>query len=152
MVVVKRHPLYQGLLQVGQSGRNGVVTYYSGGKKVDLHVAGGYLLKATGLVPLSIFCEEADGDEIEAVERWFLKRPPEEVWRYLAAQASATLLGMRGLWGKKRLTFVEAPIPPVLYLVGAGFRLNEAVLSLFFPEGEEVFALFEDEWEDVFTL
>uniref|UniRef100_A0A7V4E5U0 Uncharacterized protein n=1 Tax=Thermus tengchongensis TaxID=1214928 RepID=A0A7V4E5U0_9DEIN len=147
---MKPHPLYQGLLQVGQSGRNGVVTYYSGEKKVDLHVAGGYLLKATGLVPLCLFCEEVDGDEIEAVGRLLLKRPPEEVWRHLAVQASATLLGMPSLLGKKRLTFLEAPIPSVLYLVGAGFRLNETVLSLFFPEGEEVFAM--DEWEDVFTL
>lgn len=149
MVFMGWNPLYHGLLKVGEGRREGVVSFYAGERRVDLHVADGYLLKATGLVPLSLFCPGADGGELKAVEECAARLPRHEVWYALAAQASATLLGLPSLPGRKRLVFTPNPVPLSLHVVGAGFRLNEEVLSLFYPE---VSVLAWEEWEDPFLL
>lgn len=79
MVFMGWNPLYHGLLKVGEGRREGVVSFYAGERRVDLHVADGYLLKATGLVPLSLFCPGADGDELKAVEECAARLPRHEV-------------------------------------------------------------------------
>ena len=132
------HPLARAFLKV--AGREGVlVLERREGAPVFFHVAEGFLLKTTGLISLRLLMGEdvlTPGnleEDLALLQEVEARKGPPAAWWLVANQATATLLGLSSLPGKKRLGFAPEPVPEVLRRFGAGYRLTPEVLSLFFP-------------------
>ncbi|WP_448377507.1 hypothetical protein [Fervidobacterium sp.] len=132
------HPLARAFLKVAD--QEGVlVLERREGAPVFFHVADGFLLKATGLISLRLLMGEntlAPGDleeDLALLREVEAKEGLSAAWWLAAGQATATLLALPSLPGKKKLGFVPEPAPEALRRFGAGYRLTPGVLSLFFP-------------------
>ena len=145
------HPFAKSLLRVGAEKLTGNLTLTSEGSSRELVFLfrKGVLLKATGLVSLGFFLNSGEdlgfkGDptkhEVDRIKGFLRQFPLLDVWWAVALQASNALLSVASLPGKKRVRFRGMDllgIDEVFRRVGAGIRMNEEVVSLFFPPPKE---------------